>query len=88
MPRDESPQGLQRIREYRWYPLLPLVGLLLLYHFFMPATGSPTVWDLAMHQQVIAFSAFPTFIVTMYWFAKANGLDERKTPEERILNDE
>jgi len=73
---------------YDLKPLAPVAVLLALYGLFMPATGSPSLWSLALHQQAIAVSALPTIAGSLYWFQKANELGNAKTPEEKILNDD
>lgn len=66
---------------------IPMWVVGVLYLLFMPATGSPSFWSLAPHQQVIGATALPSLLWSLYRFD--DGLDDAKpTPEERVLGDE
>jgi len=71
----------------KWHPLLPAAGELLLYSVFMPVQHVP-FGSLAAHQQLIALSSLPVCLGSIWWFGKANELNESTTPEERILDNE
>jgi len=69
----------------KWHPLLPAAGELLLYSLFMPVQHVPFD-SLAVHQQLIALSSLPVIFGSIWWFGKANELNESKTSEKRILD--
>jgi hypothetical protein len=71
----------------KWHPLLPAAGELLLYSVFMPFHHVPFE-TLAAHQQLIALSSLPVIFGSIWWFGRANDLNESTTPEERILDNE
>jgi len=70
-----------------WRPLLPIAGELLLYSLFMPLHPTPFP-ALEPYQQLISLSSLPVIFGSIWWFGKANELNESKTPEELILENE
>lgn len=70
-----------------WRPLLPIAAELLLYSLFMPFQPTP-FGSLGPYQQLLSLSSLPVIFGSIWWFGKANGLNESKTPEERILESE
>lgn len=64
---------------------IPAWIVLLGYILFMPRWGSPPFSSLAPHQQILAASALPMFLWSMWRFVY--GLNDAKpTPEERVLD--
>ncbi len=59
------------VKHYNLKPVLPVAVVLLLYLLFMPTYGVG-FFDLERHQQAIALSSTPTFMLSLYWFVKVN----------------
>lgn len=79
--------AIQRAREYDWRPAIPILAVFALFVLFMPARGAPPLSSLEPHQKAISLVSLPTVFASIYWFGKANGLNETPTPEERVLDD-
>lgn len=84
---DESHNLISRARKYNWKPLLPIVAILIAATLWLPNTGNPSFFSLELHQQIVSASTLPVSLVSMYWFLKENDMGKR-SPEERILNDD
>jgi len=74
MKNSEFGARLTRLREWDWKPLLPVLGVVLLYIAFMPTFPGPeaVLTKLAPHQQAIALSSTPTVFGSIYWFFWSN----------------
>lgn len=65
----------------------PMGPVFLAYIIWMPATGSPALNELALHQQIIALSSLPAMAWSLWRFHKLVQ-EEKPTPEERVLGGE
>jgi hypothetical protein len=60
---------------------IPMWVVLLLYILFMPTTGNPSFSSLALHQQVIATTALPAMLWSIWRLDTPDGLGQVQSVE-------